>query len=1538
MWWLAAGSGPGKELDLKPHDIAIRSIRHHDLTDKHLPHGELDDYWEFTFAEELDDEQVLEQPWTDDQQKFISQKEDCHILIGPPGSGKTSSLWRALELALLETRTLQTTKKGRRRALYITWSTRLAESAAQYFSVMAPDDVQVYDLTSLFSAVLNKDISRIGLKRSRLQFLDHVNQMTKKYNLKKKALSRPSRYYDLIRAWLIGRAPWSSERVGESKLDNEQERMIQDELVDVKSLFDALDLTQESLETLFPELSAAGQILELALGENALESGYEFVVIDEVQDITPLELAAAIKVSKHWSSKHPRLFIAGDEGQVVRPTFFEFSELNDLLFGQGYHPQSTTLASNLRCPKVIADSVIRAKQFNAALPAKYRPADQTTRASDYETEALLALSFFEDQREIRRLVETLSANPNVFFIDLYENRERLESDFGIFGELAQVFQTAEAVKGLEFASVCIVGASALIDTLDDYRAKSDPIAYRLDVNRLRVAMSRAVEHLIFIEPRERVRDQLRELIGGKAISSDWQRLESDFDEIDQTEGCVISLSLIEELLSAKDLSVDERVQGFITRAERLFFDESRADEAYDDLETAVKLGEKSGELSEELLESLNQLLSRIALTEAFRPAQERLLSDDQLMGLSLRDAVREVGGTPLLELMSIGKQWAQKEVSLAALRSFYEALIDPRVRAVSWLTLILSEQRYALISELTLIAQKAEKAPREIDEALRTLGFSDQEIPPLSLDFRRSAFDSLIKVSWQEAQEVWGVVNSEALEDIGRSASLHEAQGEWIEAAIKYEQLGFNDKAVKAYREAGEIERAIHLIEGKTLEELEGWELRGLELLTVTSSYLRRYPLTAAERAGLLRHGHDEVEQLCNALEEELITLKEQSIALEERSKRIRHERADLEASLEELEVARDELKAHESAIVRQEHKLRRLHPQSSIEGVGDRDSNLLSEREGEPSELVQVNEEQPSRQEGDHIGETMDALPAISNLTQTADLNQVHHAFHLLQKREDWLNTRASSLNLRELELRRTQGDLRLDQERLKAAKRALERRVEAHDLSRALLEEERRGLENHRQGHERRRTELNEEQDRLSADRLALSTKDQLLQDRERALILELETLKSETAKAQRAQERAETMIAKQKAFEDELTEREERLKKREKALQEEEDSLALREAKIEEYGQELSGFHPALITPRVRDEEENSEPLIASEAKPLKVSTLLEEDDWVPRYTSTEIKITEAALIEQKIVPYPSLAENRSETTDIDQSDTVLDLKPLGVQEIEDEALLLPAWFEHQGGQKLSAGSLVVDHIEGRALRMVYCPSGQFTMGSAHGEPSERPCHEVIISAPLLLAETLVTQSLWAMVMGYSPSRFVDPDRPVERVSWTEAIQFCNRLSALSGLKPAYMALNDLHAPSYDLDLSATGYRLPTEAEWEYCARAGEDKLFAGSERAIDVAWSNRSSKGGTQAVKKKSANAWGLFDMCGNVAEWCSDVATAYDHRPKLMTDPLFDSLSGDRVIRGGAWSCSAYLCRVSSRGSAPAYSRGPDIGLRVCRRA
>jgi formylglycine-generating enzyme required for sulfatase activity len=218
---------------------------------------------------------------------------------------------------------------------------------------------------------------------------------------------------------------------------------------------------------------------------------------------------------------------------------------------------------------------------------------------------------------------------------------------------------------------------------------------------------------------------------------------------------------------------------------------------------------------------------------------------------------------------------------------------------------------------------------------------------------------------------------------------------------------------------------------------------------------------------------------------------------------------------------------------------------------------------------------------------------------------------------------------------------------------------------------------------------------------------------------------------------------------------------------------------------------------------------------------------------------------------------------------------------------------------------------------SLGMEFVPieAGQAVMGAPEDDMEareyERPAHRIVITKPFGLGRHPVTQEQWERVMGYNPSLFKGSERPVESVTWEEACQFIRRLNL--GEK------GDLH-------------RLPTEAEWEYCARAGESVLEAEDPRLL--AWYSENSNGQTWPVGGKRPNAWGLFDMLGNVWEWVFDWYGDYPEEAK--TDPLGPSEGSDKVIRGGAWGSSKPHCRVFTRSVKSPGERSPLIGLRLVR--
>jgi formylglycine-generating enzyme required for sulfatase activity len=236
----------------------------------------------------------------------------------------------------------------------------------------------------------------------------------------------------------------------------------------------------------------------------------------------------------------------------------------------------------------------------------------------------------------------------------------------------------------------------------------------------------------------------------------------------------------------------------------------------------------------------------------------------------------------------------------------------------------------------------------------------------------------------------------------------------------------------------------------------------------------------------------------------------------------------------------------------------------------------------------------------------------------------------------------------------------------------------------------------------------------------------------------------------------------------------------------------------------------------------------------------------------------------------------------------------------------------------------------------LRMVPISAGSFTMGSPPGESGrddDEKQHRVTLTRGFLMSATEVTQAQYEAVMGESPSHFEGASRPVESVSWYDAVRFCNALSEREGLRPAYRIAGD--RVTWDRD--ADGYRLPTEAEWEYACRAGTTTRFHTGDGEADLdraGWYSGNSGRETHDVGQKAANAWGLYDMHGNVWEWCWDW---YDSYGGDATDPAGPSGPGDyRVLRGGYWYNYAQDCRSANR-----YDFNPDssffyVGFRPVR--
>jgi formylglycine-generating enzyme required for sulfatase activity len=216
----------------------------------------------------------------------------------------------------------------------------------------------------------------------------------------------------------------------------------------------------------------------------------------------------------------------------------------------------------------------------------------------------------------------------------------------------------------------------------------------------------------------------------------------------------------------------------------------------------------------------------------------------------------------------------------------------------------------------------------------------------------------------------------------------------------------------------------------------------------------------------------------------------------------------------------------------------------------------------------------------------------------------------------------------------------------------------------------------------------------------------------------------------------------------------------------------------------------------------------------------------------------------------------------------------------------------------------------------MEFLLIPAGTFMMGSATGESDERPPHRVTISQPFYLGKFEVTQGQWEAVMGNNPSLFSgNPNRPVEQVWWDAAQEFLRKLNAMEG---------------------GSKYRLPSEAEWEYAARAGTTTAYSFGDDAArlgDYAWYKDNANNQTHPVGQLKPNPWGLYDMHGNVMEWVEDWYGRYG--AEAVTNPRGPSSGTHRMRRGGAWNSTAAVCRSSNRYSVPGF-RDDFLGFRVLR--
>ena len=256
--------------------------------------------------------------------------------------------------------------------------------------------------------------------------------------------------------------------------------------------------------------------------------------------------------------------------------------------------------------------------------------------------------------------------------------------------------------------------------------------------------------------------------------------------------------------------------------------------------------------------------------------------------------------------------------------------------------------------------------------------------------------------------------------------------------------------------------------------------------------------------------------------------------------------------------------------------------------------------------------------------------------------------------------------------------------------------------------------------------------------------------------------------------------------------------------------------------------------------------------------------------------------------------------------------------GILEPEEDSAVNPGGFPEGTSNTVAkvpdVGKRYADPITG--MNFVWVPGNTFSMGDTfdEGVEDEKPVHEVKLS-DFYMATCPVTQAQWKCLMTENPSSFIGDDHPVEQVTLIDVQTFIDKLNAASK--------NGLH------------FNLPSEAQWEYAARsAGKHELYAGGQDPEAVAWFDENSSGGTAPVASKAPNGLGLYDMSGNVWEWCRDLYHPEAYRRHSQDDPVCSSGGTDRVIRGGSWHLDAWSARCSRRFRFDPELLGPALGFRV----
>jgi len=787
LWWTRKGSNPTKESNLNDQDIVIRTIRHHD---DHAPIfvGDLNNYDLIERKDLASNNDYFKSPWNSEQITFVNSDKPIRIAQGKPGSGKTTVLWESVDL------------RTNQNVLYVTWSQKLIDEARKHFTAFAPSGTSVieHDFLTIVSQICEVDIPRQSLAKSRNLFITSLPDRSKKEILGP-WIGLENELFAEIRANYFGALHFGADSNLYLKTSKERIDKYGNSVVKVVNLI----LEKVSIEELFPEFYFAN------LAINRLRNGYlppsfeglTRIVIDEIQDLSSLELQVFIELCKaiHKSSGlAPLMLMAGDEGQTVRPSGFEWANINNQIRESlEQNAENIPLAESVRYPGSIAEVLDRASNLYSTVQRSTRPRKQSKSTSiDFRQAQLFHISLKKEEdpnQLIKELLETEKCTvicPTEVVPDWLNEENRI------------AVLTPMESKGLEFQTVCILnpGKEIMAITAGDKNNlnKFENINRRTQIDQLRVAISRATETLVFID----IDPTLAELNQSLILLNKSTPFEKN-DLLDH--------------LNNSDITPEERVVNRINNARTLI--ESRPHRAWQLINQAVKLLGNAN-----LHNGVNDQSVRKNTAQATVEIGLRIISEAQITEMNeeiisaLPIALQEFKSEKLnTAVIAYAKYAAEENSDPFEFLLAIENLTDEEC----WFSKSISsryERIKIAIQEGPNLPQTARCYSNNINSWLQFIGSSGDQSENIKL-LRRNAIDNLIKFdSPKDAEKILNLFKILEKPDHERKGKILHAKAKYFDAAKSFEEAEVYELAIDNFRMIADWKNASRVAEKAALE------------------------------------------------------------------------------------------------------------------------------------------------------------------------------------------------------------------------------------------------------------------------------------------------------------------------------------------------------------------------------------------------------------------------------------------------------------------------------------------------------------------------------------------------------------------------------------------------------------------------------------------------------------------------------------------------------------------------------------------------